>query len=112
VVVGSLLLVVVAASGTLVVLVAAALPSPLPLPLSARASAGDPRKARMQIEIATSWRWMRLERVEVQHRGVPTDLNRSPFEPSRKKLPVCLSPPRRRVLISSLDRTPRPWDIQ
>jgi hypothetical protein len=92
VVVGSPLLVVVAASGTLVVLVAAALPSLLPVPLSARASAGDPRKARMQIEIATSWPWMRLERVEVQHGGVPTDLNRSPFEPSRKSSPFASLP--------------------
>ena len=87
-VVGSPLLVVVAAFGTLVVVVAAALPSPL----SARASAGDARKARMQIEIATSRRWMRLERVEVQHGGVPTDLNRSPFEPSRKSSPFASLP--------------------
>jgi hypothetical protein len=110
VVVGSpLLLVVVAAAGTLVVLVAAAFPSPLVL--SARARAGHTRKARMQIEIATSRRWKRLGRVEVQHGGVATDPNRSPFEPSRKSSPFA-SPPRRRVLISSLDRTPRPWDIQ
>ena len=92
-VVGSPLLgVVVAAAGTLVVLVSAAFPLPFPLPLSARASAGDTRKARMQIEIATSRRWMRLERVGVQHGGVPTDPNRSPFEPSRKSSPFASLP--------------------
>jgi hypothetical protein len=120
VVVGSpLLLVVVVAAGSLVVLVGAAfaLPLPLPLPLSARASAGETRKAtkaRMQTESARLALWMRPERVDVSHVRVLTAPDRSPFEPSRKSsgFPICLSPPRRRVLISLHDRTPRPSDIQ
>jgi hypothetical protein len=93
VVVGSPLL-VVAAAGSLVVVVAAAslLALPFPLPLSASASAGDTRKARMQIEIAASRLWMRLERAEVRHGGVPTDPNCSPFKPSRKSSPFASLP--------------------
>ena len=91
VVVGSPLL-VVGGAGSLVGVVAAASPLPFPLPLSASASAGDTRKARMQIEIATSRLWMRLERAEVRHGGVPTDPNRSPFKPSRKSSPFASLP--------------------
>jgi hypothetical protein len=65
---------------------------PLPVSLAARARAGDARNARMQINSATSRLWMRLERVEVQHVGVPTDPNRSPSEPSRKSSPFASLP--------------------
>ena len=42
---------------------------------------------------------MRVERVDVSHVGVLTAPDRSPFKPQPQKLPICLSPPRRRVLI-------------
>ena len=85
---------VVAAAGSLVVVVAAAFPLllPFPLPLSANARAGDTRKARMQIEIATSPLWMRLERAGVRHVDVPTDPIRSPFETDRKSSPFASLP--------------------
>jgi hypothetical protein len=83
---------VVAAAGSLVVLVAEEFPLPSSLPLAARARAGDARKARIKIEIATSRLWMRLERVEVRHVGVPTDPDRSPCKPSRKSSPFASLP--------------------
>jgi hypothetical protein len=87
----SLLEVVVAAGGSLVVLVVEA----FPLPLSARASAGDTRKAakaRMQTESARSALWIRLEHVDISHVDVLTAPNRSPFIPSRKSSPFASLP--------------------